>query len=130
MILPQKEAAKFFINGKLNLFGIIRNCARQASGSDVIVANLDGPDADSGTAVEVGIASESMKRPVVICHRTDFRTSIENEVGVNGMFQLADAIIYKPAFANSFGEVATFYKELAFQIDAKIKEVMAKRNSR
>ena len=38
--------------------------------SDVVVANMDGPDPDSGTCWECGYAYE--KKPIVV-YRTDFR---------------------------------------------------------
>jgi len=134
--LPQEEAVKFFKDGKFDLRAVIENCAKQASQSHVVVANLDGPDADSGTAVEVGIALweklgigsgekvqnlSDWNKPLVICVRTDFRTVPDQEVGINGMFGLADKIIYKPAFVTTAEEMDKFYKELSQEIDAAIK---------
>jgi nucleoside 2-deoxyribosyltransferase len=40
--------------------------------SDVVVANMDGPDPDSGTCWECGYAYK--KKPIVV-YRTDFRAS-------------------------------------------------------
>lgn len=40
--------------------------------SDIVVANMDGGDPDSGTCWEVGFAYQ--KRPI-ICYRTDFRNT-------------------------------------------------------
>src|SRR2546428_5436297 len=40
--------------------------------SDVVVANMDGPDPDSGTCWECGYA---YKRKPIIVYRTDFRAS-------------------------------------------------------
>lgn len=96
--------------------------------SDVIVANLDGPDTDSGTALEVGISLATalltnQNKPKVICVRTDFRTNREQEIGINAMFNLADKLLYLPAYVNSLEEVTEFYENLAKKIDAAIKEL-------
>ncbi len=146
VILPQKEAIKFFDGTKFDVMGICKDCRSQSMNCQVVVANIDGSDADSGTSTEVGMAHATAmiaksllaaasispgvqllpNKPVVICFRTDFRTSIENEVGYNAMFNLADKIIYKPAYVNSFEEVAAFYRELAQEIDEAIKELINK----
>ncbi len=126
VILPQKEALKFFDGKKFDLKGIREGCKRQAMKSRVIVANIDGTDADSGTSLEVGLslAVAGKKNPKVIGVRTDFRTDLEKEIGINGMFGLADKIIYKPAYFTSSEEAAKFYKDLAKEIDKTIKELM------
>lgn len=46
--------------------------------ADVVVANMDGPDPDSGTCWEVGYAYA--KNKPIICYRTDFRNA-EDFVG-------------------------------------------------
>ena len=127
VILPQKEALKFFDGKVFDLVGISENCFRDVIRHDVIVANIDGPDADSGTSIEVGIAIMSKSfyynRPLVICVRTDFRTAIDQEVGINAMFHLADKIIYKPSFINSLEEAEKFYQELALEIHSTIQSL-------
>lgn len=40
--------------------------------SEMVVANMDGPDPDSGTCWEVGYA---YKRKPIFCYRTDFRSA-------------------------------------------------------
>jgi nucleoside 2-deoxyribosyltransferase len=45
--------------------------------ADLIVAVLDGPDVDSGTASEIGFGA-ALKKPV-IGYRGDFRLSADNE---------------------------------------------------
>ncbi len=130
VVLPQKEALKFFNGEHFDLKGIREDCKKQAmkKKNRVTVANLDGTDADSGTSVEVGpsLAVAGKNKPKVIGVRTDFRTDLEKEIGINGMFGLADKIIYKPAYFTSLEEVAEFYKNLAKEIDNAIKELMAK----
>ena len=140
VILPQKEALKFFDGKGFDVMGICKDCRSQSVNNKVVVANIDGSDADSGTSLEVGMAHivatlrklmpgvlpGDLTQPKVICVRTDFRTDMEKEIGYNAMFNLADKVIYKPAYVNSLEEVAKFYKELAEEIDRAIKELMAK----
>ncbi|MEK7503772.1 MAG: nucleoside 2-deoxyribosyltransferase [Patescibacteria group bacterium] len=126
VILPQKEALKFFKDGKFDLKAVCKNCFEGATKSDVVVANIDGPSADDGTAIEVGMAISKQKNqtfpgrlrtnPLVICVRTDFRTASDREVGINAMFRLANKIIEKPAYANSLEDVEKFYEMLAYEI--------------
>lgn len=120
VVLPQKEALKFFDGRTFDVMGICQDCRSQSVNNQVVVANIDGPDADSGTALEIGMAHIS-KKPIIICVRTDFRTALEKEVGYNAMFNLANRVIYKPAYVNSLEEVAQFYKELAKEIDEVIQ---------
>lgn len=142
VILPQKEAMRFFDGQKFDVAAICEDCEDKAMTTPVIIANIDGADADSGTSNEVGVARATKKlaeklsdipwvwNPVIICVRTDFRTDLEKEIGYNAMFNKADKLIYKPAFVNSLDEVAVFYKELAREIDKAIKEVFAARNGK
>jgi nucleoside 2-deoxyribosyltransferase len=60
------------------LMGALDNC-------DVVVAILDGPDADSGTSFEMGYASARGKRMIGV--RTDFRGSEDH--GLNLMLSKA-----------------------------------------
>ncbi len=139
-ILPQWEAMRFFNGKNFDVMGICKDCENKSMTTPVIIANLDGPDADSGTAEEVGIARATKKlaevfpvipwEPIIICVRTDFRTDMEKEIGYNAMFKMADRFVYKPAYVNSLEEVAVFYRELALEIDKAIKEVIVKRASK
>ena len=45
--------------------------------ADMIVACMDGPDPDSGTAWECGYAFA--KRKPIVCYRTDFRVSSDSK---------------------------------------------------
>jgi nucleoside 2-deoxyribosyltransferase len=51
---------------------IFRSCVKGVEWADAVVACMDGPDPDSGTAWEVGFAY-AKKKPI-ICYRTDFRS--------------------------------------------------------
>ena len=45
--------------------------------ADMLVACMDGPDPDSGTAFECGYAYAKGKP--IVCYRTDFRISVDTE---------------------------------------------------
>lgn len=78
-ILPQARAAQFYPD----LQAIAEDCLAQVRKSDFLVASFDGPDADSGTCVELGYAM-ALGIPVV-GYRTDFRGSEVD--GVNLMLR-------------------------------------------
>jgi len=116
VILPQIEGEKFIVKGKPDIKAICEDCRSRAMTCDVLVANIDGTDADSGTAVEIGLAVAT-GIPVVICVRTDFRTDMDKEVGVNGMLVIGDIeCVYLPAFVNSLSEIPEAYQYLAISI--------------
>jgi len=52
-------------------------------GSAAILASLDGPDVDSGTAVEIGYGFA--RGLLIVGLRTDIRTSADNEGGIVNM---------------------------------------------
>ena len=126
VILPQAEAATIS-DIRLYLQAVKNNCLEQAGSSELIlVANLDGPDADSGTSSEVGVR-QGLKLPW-IGYRTDFRTDQNLEVGFNAMLQQFDypeRIIIKPCFAKTKQELDQFYVALAIDIDGAIKSLKA-----
>lgn len=66
--------------------------------SDVVVANIDGPDPDSGTCWEIGYAYR--KKPIVL-YRTDFRQAGDAvNAPVNLMMsESADVVIVVPLAA-------------------------------
>jgi nucleoside 2-deoxyribosyltransferase len=100
VILPQDEAKPFIGPEGLDAVGIAEHCYLQSTGCDVLVANVDGADGDSGTCIEIGIRIGCMRAlgrtPKVICVRTDFRGSEDGHLNV--MFRLADKLIYVPSF--------------------------------
>ena len=57
--------------------------------ADGVLAIMDGPDPDSGTAWEVGYAFR--KKPIVLV-RTDRRATAENEGGYNAMLTQAATV--------------------------------------
>jgi nucleoside 2-deoxyribosyltransferase len=50
---------------------IFSKCVSGIDSRDIVLANVDGTDADSGTCFELGYAYGKNKR--IICYRTDFR---------------------------------------------------------
>lgn len=64
--LPQERAARG--GGR----AIFRSCVKGIEWADAVVACMDGPDPDSGTAWEVGYAYARHKP--IVCYRSDFRT--------------------------------------------------------
>lgn len=123
VILPQREALKHFNAGSFNVQGIVASCQQEATNpSNVLVGNADGSDADSGTAVEYGMAIIANGHAVIV--RTDFRTVEEQELGVNAMLRAEGTIfIYKPCFFTELGEVEGYYNELARQIHEAVLEI-------
>jgi nucleoside 2-deoxyribosyltransferase len=65
--------------------------------SDVVIANMDGPDPDSGTCWECGYAYRKKK---IIVYRTDFRGAGEMGSPFNLMLSAsADHVLVLPPFA-------------------------------
>jgi len=71
-ILPQKYAKKI---GKERDFAkkMFTYCIRAIDKADIVLCLLDGPDVDSGTALEIGYAFA--RRKPIIGVRSDFRNS-------------------------------------------------------
>ena len=124
VILPQREALKFFDGGEFDIPAVVQDCKEACTKPEnVCVACIDGPDADSGTATEYGMAVVATGRAVV--YRTDFRTASEKEVGVNAMFRTkGTAFVYCPCFFTEANEIVDYYKELAFRIHEAIITVL------
>ena len=135
--LPQRTALKRYFpkEKRFDVAGIVTDCEVDAASHNYILCNLDGTDADSGTAVELGIArgqalahkispkNSQINVPKIITYRTDFRTSLENEVGVNAMLNPeGSTFIYHPCFAIEFNEIKDYYKELALKIFKTIEK--------
>lgn len=78
-VLPQERAEKILPD----VPGVVADCLQQVGQANLVLACLDGPDADSGTCVEVGYALALRKK--VLGFRTDFRGSEAD--GVNAMLR-------------------------------------------
>ncbi len=80
-----------FCADKTSADEIATQCKLYLSEADAVIINLDGADADSGTAFEAGMAQETK---TTIGFRTDFRKSgDDSESGGNIVFRLLDSIV-------------------------------------
>ena len=71
-ILPQERAAQFLHRDDWSE-RMFEDCIAMIDASDVVLSILDGPDADSGTSLELGYAYA--RGVPIIGVRTDFRGS-------------------------------------------------------
>jgi len=95
---------------------VYQACIRGVETSDAVVAILDGPAADDGTAYEVGYAVAKGKPVIGI--RTDYRQSQER--GCNLMLSRGcTTLIWRPAFDEDF-------KALALDICRKLRRLLKK----
>lgn len=120
VILPQREAKEFFDDQRddkrFDINKIAEECRKRClNPENIYVGNIDGPDADSGTCVEYGVAVTATGR--VIVYRTDLRTAEDKEVGVNAMLKLRGTVfIYFPCFFTELDQVEPYYRALAQKI--------------
>jgi nucleoside 2-deoxyribosyltransferase len=102
VFLPQKECEK--VKGE----DIYKTCLRGLKSSKIVVAILDGADADSGTCWECGYAA-SRDIPIIAV-RTDFRLSGDTR-GFNAMLYYSAAKVIVNG-ENVFEEIARELKLL------------------
>ncbi len=120
VILPQDITVSGRKNDPRHFGEIFRQCIEGVNACDVVVAILDGPDADSGTAFEVGYAY-ALGKPVVGV-RTDYRQ--QQERGTNLMLARAcQAFVRRPAFDE---DVARLASEVARKIARLLGHTAAK----
>jgi len=112
--LPQDFKVSGSFNEKRNFRHLFRRCLESIDTADVVVAILDGADADSGTAFEVGYAYA--RRVPVVAVRTDYRAGQER--GVNMMLsQAAGRFVFDMAFRED-------PRALAREIAGKVRAVL------
>jgi nucleoside 2-deoxyribosyltransferase len=115
VLLPQDFKVGSSYNNPKDYAHIFRACLDALRQAHVVVAVLDGPDVDSGTALELGVAYE--RGIPIIGVRTDFRESQDR--GVNIVIAGACTTLLREM---SFGEdVAQLAKDLAGKIVAALK---------
>jgi nucleoside 2-deoxyribosyltransferase len=95
--LPQDFRVEGRYNDPRTFASIYRRCTEELASADALVAVLDGPDADSGTAFEIGFAAARGVPTVGV--RTDYRPGQDR--GANLMLGQACA---KFVFNMSFRE--------------------------
>jgi nucleoside 2-deoxyribosyltransferase len=82
---------------------LFRLCVAGVDAADAVIAVLDGPDVDSGTAFEVGYAYARGK--IIIGVRTDFRKS--QDQGTNLMLaRSCHALVQHPSLAHDLPALA------------------------
>jgi len=120
IILPQREALKHFDGKGFDVQGIVESCAKTcANNQNLFVGNADGPDSDSGTCVEYGIAINSTGMAIV--YRTDFRTAEDRELGLNAMLKAKGTIfVYEPCYITELNQIDSYYQKLAERINEAI----------
>ena len=84
IVLPQEEAAQSITDKVINYASILSICLTQVRQSTAVIAVFDGPDVDSGTALECGYA-HALNVPIVGV-RSDLRSGGQ-ESGVNTMLK-------------------------------------------
>jgi nucleoside 2-deoxyribosyltransferase len=121
VVLPQREAQKFQKGDSFDVAAIVADCQRSCTDRNIVfVGCIDGADADSGTCAEYGMALAVTHRAIV--YRTDFRTAVEKEVGVNAMLRAPGTIfVYEPCFATELDQMDAFYLRLAQALDRAIR---------
>jgi len=126
--LPQRKALERFIpeEERFDVKGIVSDCYDDSKNpKKLLIGNIDGADADSGTSFEEGVAINSKGEAIV--YRTDFRTDLEKEVGINAMLMPEGAVlVYEPCFFTELDQVDTYYTKLANKILDKVLELKRK----
>ncbi|MHC4480430.1 MAG: nucleoside 2-deoxyribosyltransferase [Planctomycetota bacterium] len=116
VILPQDFKFGQSYNDPRDFPKIFQACIEGVREADVMVAVLDGPDVDSGTALEMGVAYE--RGIPIIGVRTDYRESQDR--GVNLVAAGACAQILREM---SFGEdLDQLVRDLCGKIVAALKK--------
>lgn len=101
--LPQDYKYHGRFNDKRFFLEVYKACIAGIEASDAVLANLDGPGCDDGTAFEVGYAVA--KGIPVIGIRTDYRAS--QELGCNLMLSRGcNALVHRPSFDENFDALA------------------------
>jgi len=123
VVLPQREALNAFDGKGFDVKAIVKDCRNSSNDPEnIFVGNADGPDSDSGTCVEYGFAICSTGRAVV--YRTDFRTALDRELGINAMLTCdGTEFVYEPCFFTELDQVDLYYKGLVNKIDEAIKKL-------
>lgn len=103
MVLPQDFPVPGGVDAEAHHSEIFRRCIEGLDACDLVVAILDGPDVDSGTAFEVGYAYARGKAVVGV--RTDFRP--QHERGTNLMLSRScHAFVHCVDFSHDPGMLA------------------------
>jgi nucleoside 2-deoxyribosyltransferase len=112
VLLPQEFSKKITSKTDYCLSDLFYCCLNLIDEADMILAILEGPDADSGTCIELGYAY-SKKKPIIGI-RTDFRSS--EDKGVNLMVSNVCAELIRDTTIESM-------EELIYKVDTVISKM-------
>jgi len=102
VILPQDFKVGESLNDRRHFAALFQKCIQSVKEADVVLAVVDGPDADSGTAFEMGYAF-ALGKPVIGV-RTDYRR--QQERGTNLMLSRAcSGFVHVLSFNEDIGAV-------------------------
>jgi len=119
VVLPQDFRVGNRKNDPRHFAQLFRLCLDGAKDCDALVAIVDGADADSGTAFEMGYA-HALGKPIVAV-RTDYRP--QQQRGTNLMLARGcDAFVHFLAFNEDMAAVVA-------EIARKLKAIMRKRST-
>ena len=117
VVLPQDFKFGGAYNRPSDFLKLFSECVDSLEEADLIVAVLDGPDVDSGTAFEVGFAHA--RDIPIIGIRTDFRKSQHR--GLNVMLsQACDELLRSMSFNEDLGQLV---KDLSGKIVAALRRI-------
>ncbi len=116
VVLPQRQALKHYNGRRFDTFAIMEDCVKFSTDPNYIcVVCVDGARADDGGSVEYGMTINATGRAIV--YRTDIRTALQKELGLNAMFRAGKTIfIYQPCIVTELNQLDAFYKKLAKKI--------------
>ena len=117
VILPQDFKFDDAYNKRADFPKLFRSCVDSLDEADLVVAVLDGPDADSGVAFELGYAHA--RGIPIIGIRTDFRESQDR--GLNLMLsQSCTELLRAMSFNEELGQLV---KDLSGKIVAALRKI-------
>lgn len=102
---------------------IFQSCVKGIEWADAVVACMDGPDPDSGTAWEVGYAYA--KRKPIVCYRSDFRSGGDTK-GTPYNLMLSEAATARVEL-RSKANAADLHRQVVTQIRKALRVRPAKR---
>ena len=117
VILPQDFKFRESYNRPQDFSKLFRACLETLEKADLVVAVLDGPDADSGTAFEMGYAYA--RGIPVIGVRTDYRESQDR--GLNLMLSQGCTEVLREMSFNE--DLTQLVKDLTGKIVAAVRKV-------
>lgn len=116
VVLPQDFKVGSSYNVPQHFSRIFEACIEAVREAEAVVAVLDGPDVDSGTALELGVAYE--RGIPIIGVRTDYRESQDR--GVNLVVAgVCTEVLREPSFGENVEQLA---RDLAGKINAALKK--------